>query len=280
MGGTNTSSDLMQRIEKAKIQPIGRTDVPPSLEAALRQAMSHRPDNRQGSVLEFVRELQQVESELGVAQTPLEVAVDDWALATVADLEDRTRVRGSEGVPVARSGGRQRRRRPVERFGAAGGLDVAVRNSAARTGGGAAGAASLSNAIPRSTGTRPEAHTPRRVQYLAWLLIAASVCVLVLGGIAALVLIRQGSSDLPRVSDISATTRGSSIEFSWANPGLQTDDTYVVTSGTDNKSTQQSNTFLAPVTPGQQVCITVTVNRAGKNGPQSAEKCASAKGSE
>ena len=56
-------------------------------------------------------------------------------------------------------------------------------------------------------------------------------------------------------------------------------DTYVVTSGTDATSTQQSSTFLAPVTPGQQVCITVTVNRAGKNGPASAEKCSSATGS-
>ncbi|BDZ51030.1 hypothetical protein GCM10025867_32710 [Frondihabitans sucicola] len=101
LGGPNTSHDLMTRIEKGRLQPIGRTDVPPGLEATLARAMSHRPENRQGSVLELIRELQQAESELGVAQTPIEVAVDDWALATVADLEDRTRVRGAEGCPPA-----------------------------------------------------------------------------------------------------------------------------------------------------------------------------------
>jgi serine/threonine protein kinase len=261
LGGPNTSSDLMQRIEKGRIPPIGRTDVPASLEASLQQAMAHRPENRQASVIELVREFQQVESEFGVSQTPLEVAVDDWALATVADLEDRTRVRGSDMAAVAQGGRRRRRRTPVV---AAPALAPSVRNS---------------NAIPRSTGTRPELRAPRRVQYLAWTLIAASVGVLVLGGIAALVLIRSSSSDLPRVSDVRAVTRGSSVEFSWAAPtGFRTGDTYVVTSGTDNKSTQQSSTFLAPVTPGQDVCITVTVNRAGKNGPASAEKCSTARG--
>ncbi|RKR73812.1 serine/threonine-protein kinase [Frondihabitans australicus] len=263
MGGANTSADLMQRIEKGRIQSIGRTDVPPSLEAALQRSMSHRPEQRQASVLELVRDFQQVESELGVAQTPIEVAVDDWALATVADLEDRTRVRGSEGAPVA-SGARRRRRRSLEGSAASGGLDAGVRNS---------------KAIPRSTGTRPEAKSPKRSQYLAWAVIAAAFVALVLVGISSLFLIRSSSSDIPQVSNIHASVTGSSVRFSWTDPGLRSGDTYVVTSGTDNKSTQTSSTFLAPITDGQQVCITVTVNRAGKNGPASAEKCAAAKGS-
>jgi serine/threonine protein kinase len=262
MGGTNSSSELMQRIEKGKVPPIGRTDVPVSLEAALQRSMSHRPELRQASVLELVRDFQQVESELGAAQTPIEVAVDDWALATVADLEDRTRVRGADSFPVA-AGNRRRRRRSAE--GAAStSLDPVLRNS---------------RAIPRSTGTRPDAKPPRRTQYLAWGTIAASVVALVLVGVVALFLIRSSSSDIPQVANIKASVTGSSVRFSWADPGLKTGDTYVVTSGTDNKSTQVSNTFLAPITSGQQVCITVTVNRSGKNGAASAEKCASAKGS-
>ncbi|BDZ51029.1 hypothetical protein GCM10025867_32700 [Frondihabitans sucicola] len=101
--------------------------------------------------------------------------------------------------------------------------------------------------------------------------------VLALGGIATLFLVRATSTDIPRVSNIQADTKGSSIEFSWNDPGLRAGDTYVVTSGTDS-STQTATSFLAPTGTGQQVCITVTVNRSGKTGPVSAEKCASAKG--
>ncbi|RPE74547.1 MULTISPECIES: serine/threonine-protein kinase [unclassified Frondihabitans] len=258
MGGSNTSSDLMARIEKGRFQAIGRTDVPSGLEATLARALSHRPENRQGSILELIREFQQVESEIGVAQTAIEVAVDDWALATVADLEDRTRVRGSE-TPTSGSSNRRRRRRPaasstpVSRT-----LDTGARNS---------------NAIPRSTGTRP-AGPVRRRQYLWWGVIAAAAVLIALGGVATLFLVRSTSTDIPRVSDIQATTKGSSIEFSWADPGIRSGDSYLVTQGTDS-STQTSSTFLAPVDSGQQVCITVTVTREGKPGQVSAEKCAS-----
>ncbi|MBF4599808.1 serine/threonine protein kinase, partial [Frigoribacterium sp. VKM Ac-1396] len=101
-GDKNGASDLIGRIDKAKLVPTGRTDVPPTLERLLARSMSRRPEQRQASVLEFVRELQQVESELGAAQTPIEVAVDDWALATVADLEDKTRLRGVTPVQASR----------------------------------------------------------------------------------------------------------------------------------------------------------------------------------
>ncbi|MDQ1548563.1 MAG: hypothetical protein QOD27_221, partial [Microbacteriaceae bacterium] len=76
-GESNTSADLVSRINRAKIQPIGRPDVPADLERLLQRAMSRRPENRQQSVLEFVHEIQAIETELGVPQTPIEVAMDD-----------------------------------------------------------------------------------------------------------------------------------------------------------------------------------------------------------
>ena len=85
-GERNGAADLVRRIDRAKLPPTGRTDVPASLERVLARSMSRRPDHRHASVLELLRELQQVESELGAGQTPIEVAVDDWALATVTDL--------------------------------------------------------------------------------------------------------------------------------------------------------------------------------------------------
>ena len=115
-GDSNKSADLIARINRAKPEPIGRADVPPRLELILQRAMSKRPENRPRSVLELIRELQSVETELGVPQTPLEVAMDDWALATVADLEDRTRIRGLVTAP-ADTGRRRRRSRSVEQSG-------------------------------------------------------------------------------------------------------------------------------------------------------------------
>jgi tRNA A-37 threonylcarbamoyl transferase component Bud32 len=104
-GGSNSSSDLMGRIARAKPQPIGRPDVPASLEQLLRRAMSRRPEQRPASALELVRELQAIEAELGLPQTQIEVAREDWALGTVSDLEDRTRLRplpGGAGMPAPR----------------------------------------------------------------------------------------------------------------------------------------------------------------------------------
>ena len=69
-GGENGTAALMARIAKAKVPPIGRDDVPPSLEAVLARAMSRSPAARQASALEFIRDLQSVEEELGLPADP------------------------------------------------------------------------------------------------------------------------------------------------------------------------------------------------------------------
>ncbi len=101
---------------------------------------------------------------------------------------------------------------------------------------------------------------------------------LALGGLATIFLVRATSTDIPQVANIASSATGGSIRFSWTDPGLKPGDSYVVTSGTDT-STQTATSFVAPAQAGQQVCISVTVNRAGKNGPASAEKCATPEGS-
>ncbi len=115
-GGDNGTAALMARIAKAKVPPTGRDDVPPSLEALLAKAMSRNPAARQASALEFIRDLQSVEEELGLPQTPIEVVIDDWALVTTIDDDERTRV---SAVPsVVRGGIRRRRTPPVTSAGA------------------------------------------------------------------------------------------------------------------------------------------------------------------
>ncbi|WP_423917694.1 protein kinase domain-containing protein [Frigoribacterium sp. 2-23] len=253
----NGASDLIGRIDKAKLAPTGRTDVPASLERVLAKAMSRRPENRQSSVLELIRELQQIESEIGVAQTAIEVAVDDWALATVADLEDRTRIRGASSAETSR----RRRRR--------GRVTQAQANAVHGT-----DDLRQSRAIPRSTGARPKPRSKGMILFI-WSMVAAAVVVIALGATATLVLIRATSTEIPQVTNIASTTSGSTVEFSWSDPGLRSGDSYVISTGVDT-SIQTSGRFTVDAADGEQVCITVRVNRAGKTGPSSSESCATA----
>jgi eukaryotic-like serine/threonine-protein kinase len=254
--GSNSSSDLMGRIARAKPQPIGRTDVPASLEALLKRGMSRRPEARPASIVEFIRELQTIEAELGVPQTPLEIAMDEWALGTVADLEDRTRLRP---LPGARNSPTPRRRR---------------RRSA--DGGNYAGVGTVREATPtprRFSHSRPA--PPRRgVQTITWLLIAAAVLVTALGATALVVLLRASSDDgIPVVTDIAATQDDGSVEFEWPDPGLAEGDLYEIEVGGVRTASQAQPRFVVDATPGETVCLAVTVNRQGKTGERSAEKC-------
>ncbi|MFM9876438.1 MAG: serine/threonine-protein kinase [Rhodoglobus sp.] len=257
-GDSNKSTDLISRINRAKPQPIDRNDVPQSLERALSRAMSRKPENRPGSILELVRELQAVETELGVPQTPVEVVMDDWALATVADLEDRTRIRGGV-APRGSVAQRRRRRRSGEITGDYSAVGTLVREDAP---------------LPRSSGTRP-ADRGRRFRSLAWVLVAASVLVVVLGTVATVLLLRSASTDIPTVAAIETRVNEATVEFTWVDPGLGETDTFQVSTSDGGPPVQQRGTsFVVDAEPGDRVCITVAVNRAGKTGSPSSEKCA------
>ncbi len=251
-GESNKSADLIARINRGKVQPIGRSDVPQSLERTLQRAMSRRSDQRPASVLELVRGLQAVETEIGVPQTPIEVAMDDWALATVSDLEDRTRIRGASGAVNQRSN--RRRRRAATSYA---GVGTILRQSA--------------GVNPGSNSSTPS--PSRGMQALAWSLVAAAVLVIALGATATTVLIRANSGDIPKVTDISAQSTSSSVEFSWDDPGIKSSDSYQITTNDGRSSIQRTASYVVDATKGQQVCITVTVNREGKIGPPSSQKC-------
>jgi len=261
-GESNKSADLISRINRARPQPIGRSDVPPSLERVLGQAMARKPENRPASVLELARELQSIETELGVPQTPIEVAMDDWALATVSDLEDRTRIRGIGGsAPTAR--GRRRRRSASTTYAPVGTM---MRQAAGAQN-------SRQKGIAQGSGTRP-VQRGRGMRALAWGLIVSAVLVIALGATATFVLIRSNSDSIPQVTDIVAKSGSDSVKFSWADPGLNADDSYQVTTGDGRSSLQSSSDYFAQnAKAGDRVCITVAVNRQGKTGSPSAEKC-------
>lgn len=262
-GGSNTSSDLMARIARAKPEPIGRSDVPASLELLLRRSMSRRPEMRPASALEFVRELQLIESELGVAQTHVEIAMDEWALGALGNDDDRTLLRPVSTGTQPSVGGRRRRRRAV-----------------AQTPYAQPAVVERSGADASHSGSGAPTPASRR---LAWVLTAAASLVTVLGAIALAILLTNLDSGIPVVSDIDADLgEAGRIEFSWSDPGIMTGDRYQIVVSEDGiaqvPTVQSSSRFVVDTAPGSTVCLTVTVNRDGIAGRASADKCVIASG--
>ncbi|HWD63440.1 MAG TPA: serine/threonine-protein kinase [Humibacter sp.] len=245
-GTENSSAQLITRIRRAKPEPIGRPDVPARLEAVLQRSMSRRPEARQHSVLELIRDLQSVEAELGFVPTPADLSVDEWAAAIAVDDDERTRVKG---IVAASSADRRRRRRGEQTSGS-------------------------DRTVVRETGavTSEGRSAPLGVRG-AWLIAACVVLGAAFVVTLTVVLLRfSAPADIPSVHDVSGRSAGGTIEFSWQDPGLAANDEYQVSVDGGAPSLQRGSTFTVD-SDNSRVCLTVTVNRAGRTGAPSAPKC-------
>ncbi|NCT89745.1 serine/threonine protein kinase [Cellulomonas sp. APG4] len=109
-GGANSAADLIARIERSPLAPTGRGDVPEQLDAVLARAMDKDPARRHPSALGLARALQQVEAELMLPLTALDLP-EDVVEAVDARTDDQgddqaTRLRpvqtvSPEGAPPA-----------------------------------------------------------------------------------------------------------------------------------------------------------------------------------
>lgn len=105
-GERNSSADLIERIERAALPPLGRPDSPDSLQRLLERAMAKNPDDRFPSAVAFARALQKVQIELSHSVTPIDI-VDDHPPAEEQedDGDGLTRVREivsiDPGIPNA-----------------------------------------------------------------------------------------------------------------------------------------------------------------------------------
>ncbi|MGL4338994.1 MAG: serine/threonine-protein kinase [Rhodoglobus sp.] len=255
-GESNNSADLISRINRAKPQTIGRSDVPASVERALIRAMSRKAEMRHSSIIELVHEFQAIESEMGMPQTPVEAVIDEWALSTASNLEDRTRIR-SGGVNASSVSQRRRLRRGSPDPEPYSSIGTVIRDS--RSG--------------RKTTSLIKAQEPRDIRTLIGVVIVAAV--LIVGLVITLVVSFRGSSstEIAVVSNIQATTSGGAVTFTWKDPGIAATDSYQITTGDGQSSVQRSPEFTYDADPGERVCITVTVIRAGADGVASGEKC-------
>ena len=86
-GSAESVFDLARRIVKDPVPPLGRPEAPPSLFRVLSIAMDKDPSRRYRTVLAFARALQQVESELGLPITAVDLYSDSLPAAG-APVED------------------------------------------------------------------------------------------------------------------------------------------------------------------------------------------------
>jgi serine/threonine protein kinase len=276
-GAENSPAQLIARINKARVPALDRADVPSRLELILRRSMSRRPELRQGSMLELIRELQSVEAELGLLPTRLEVADEDWAVQNgVDDDGDRTRISAVNSinayqephrrrVPQARSRGRSSAGPLADSSGSPYGSD------------GSRGTRGTPGAAPvTARGSRPGAW---QRSALIWALAAASVIIVVLAVVTASALSHRAAPGLPTVSNVAGELRGGMVVFGWADPGIAQGDSYVITLRTGESSIQKGTEFSADPHGQARVCATVAVNREGRTGTASGEKCVDTDGS-
>ncbi|MET0789323.1 MAG: serine/threonine-protein kinase [Cellulomonas sp.] len=108
-GGENTAQQLVARIERSPLPPTGRDDVPWGLQDLLERAMAKVPARRFESAAAVARALQQVEADLRLPITPLDLT-DQPDAGPVRDLpaaspdagrEDATRLRSIVTVAPA-----------------------------------------------------------------------------------------------------------------------------------------------------------------------------------
>jgi eukaryotic-like serine/threonine-protein kinase len=80
--GQNTKEQLRRRIARATYTDVPRADVPASLQTVLARSMSRDPRQRHASARDFAEALRDVQAELGLSPTPLEIAAEAWAPAS------------------------------------------------------------------------------------------------------------------------------------------------------------------------------------------------------
>lgn len=285
-GGTNDTATLIHRIENKDPSRILRADVPPSLGRLLDRSLSRTLSDRPSSAMALARGLQEVQIELNLPPTRLEV-MDASAEATTTGQEvsdDRTLVRPVQVIvpeEIAEKGTllrprevsqvEDRTRAPRRRDPAP---DTIQRRPKETVGEPEVGPA----AIPDEETRQP----PSRTRIL-WGVGVALVLAVTVG--AALVLGSGAGPDDPAPTspppssavvvggpsmpvDLSHRAKGGEVTFTWSNPDPEPGDTFRVRVGPSLDALAEEyrgerSTVTVPGTQSGQQCISIAVVRSG-----------------
>ncbi|UCR89972.1 serine/threonine-protein kinase [Mycetocola spongiae] len=256
-GRDNSREAIAARIlGRMALPPLGRADVPERLERLIGEGLARDPERRPASVLDLVRELQLVETELGLRPSPVDLIQERHL--DISALEAAAPTRSS-----TTTGGRLRRVRRESTGTGSGSSSSSSRNSES----------GVSQVIDRTV-LRTAARETHRARTLPWLL-GAGAALLCGGGLTAFILAGEGGDrQIPRVDGVESSLTATAARFAWPDPGLAPGDRYLVRvnggSGIGQDGTEIS--LATDEYPGR-VCITIAVVRAGVSGPVSADSC-------
>jgi hypothetical protein len=235
-GGRNGTDELTARILAHDIQPFD-VDAPRALRAVVRKALARDPADRYHAILPMVEDLQAVQEEMGVPVTPIDLQERPWSQA-VAGADEAAR---EEELPLRVRAAR--RRTPVR-----GAQQIDISSSATR------------------------ASPPPSRRGLVSVLAGAATAV-VLGAVAVVaVAVTTIQGAIPVVDEVAAEPVDGGVAFAWDDPGLVGADSYLVTTASGDAVIQRGSTFRLSGEPGDELCITVAVNRDGRSG-DGAEAC-------
>ncbi|WP_026374182.1 serine/threonine-protein kinase [Agrococcus lahaulensis] len=278
-GGSNSSVDLIDRIQSGEISPLARHDVPPRLEAVLASAMDPDPSRRYATAMAFGRALQQVEAEMALPVTPLDV-LDDSLDAGAVDEEDggATRIRGVVSIdPHAGEAA------PAMPTGTA--PDATIRRPRP---GQAAGAAAPAPA------SEPEAAAPDRRRRAIASAVGAGLVVLVGGGIVWMavagsaptqppanpsqtIAVPAAPQRPPAPINVVGTVEGDSVTFTWVNAQPQPGDSfryrYEPSDADPTISTAAAESVTLQRDSDGESCILVTLVRSDGRQSNDAKGC-------
>jgi eukaryotic-like serine/threonine-protein kinase len=223
-GGSNTSVDLIDRIQRGEVSPLARHDVPQRLEAVLVSAMDPEPSRRHASAMALGRALQQVEAEMALPVTPLDV-LDDSVDPDVVDEEDggATRIRGVVSIDPHAGEPAQPQQPDLS--------DATIRRAPAQA----------HAAAPAAVEPAPPARRSRRATALA--IAGAAVVAVVVAGIVWLAL-TAGDRSQPQANpsqtvapppaaqrppapiNVTGAVDGDTVVFTWTNAQPQEGDAF------------------------------------------------------
>ncbi|HEY8722193.1 protein kinase domain-containing protein [Pengzhenrongella sp.] len=301
-GGDNGKRALAERIRTAPLPPTGRPDVPPTLEQVLATAMAKAPAARYPSALSLARALQQVQSQLRMPVTQVEVR-DDSVPPDREEIEDdgATRIRSVVTVDPAMV--------PDSRQTGWGTADAALAETSvppARTapvtppdtkepqsapvvrdfrGPGIASPA-VETTIHRAAAEEsvaPDDGPPARRSPVAAVVAAVVVVIVAVGAFLALQSPpdgpRSGNSSpsapapvdavgapVPAPTAVVGTVRGARVAFAWGNPDPKSGDRYLYRvpdpSSEASYTTTSATAVTVPAVAGGKTCLEVLLRRA------------------
>lgn len=238
--GSNRPEELSERIRSGTLQRLPAS-VPEPLAAVIDRALQHRPSARFASMDDMLEQLRAAQRELGFAQTAIHEPVETWA-PTAAD-DDAEQV-----IPL-----RKRRSRR-------------------------SGAALVRSQLDISSTSRPVQLARRRGRRATWGIIAAGLSFATLAVLAVVAIwLSQLAASIPRVDHVSAEPTQNGVVFTWSDPGLVDSDSFLVRTSSGDAVIQRGTEFTMSGVPGEELCVSVMVNRDGSTG-EAADACAEAGG--